>query len=188
MKRIFLFSLTFSLTVLYTNSYGQVGKTFPDMECRNLDAAKVLLPSQLAGKKSVVCLAYSQKAQEKLQGWLSEAIPKFILRGNENSMIPLEPYNVNTFFIAMYTGANKVAAKNASAQIKKGVDVLLHSYILIYEGELEPYKTTLNLISKDDPYVFVLDEKGKVAYATYGAYSAKALNDIEDLIAGDDEE
>ncbi len=187
MKRIFFFGLVLSFNLLYFISYGQVGKAFPDMECKNLDAANVLIPSGLTGKKSVICLAYSQKAQEKLQGWLSEAIPKFILRGNENSMIPLEPYHINTFFIAMYTGTNKIAAKNASAQMKSNVDVLLHSYILIYEGELEPYKTTLQMINKDDPYIFVLDEKGKVEYITSGAYTAKAMDDIENLITDEDE-
>jgi hypothetical protein len=180
---VFIFSLSF---VFHLSTTAQVGKMFPAMNCSNLNDASVVLPTGLAGKKSVLCLAYSQKAQEKLQGWLSEAIPKFVLRGSDNSMIPLEPYNVNTYFIAMYTGANKLAAKNASTQIKTNVDALLHSYVLIYAGDLEPYKTTLQMINKDDPYIFVLDPKGKVEYSYGGAYSAKVMDEIESLIADEE--
>ena len=184
MKRI-LYSTIFSI-VVGGAAHAQLGKPFPNMECKTLDEVKISLPIGLIGKKSVLCLAYSQKAQEKLQTWLSEAIPKFVLRSEENSLIPLEPYNVNTYFIAMYTGANKVAATNASAQIKSNVDKLLYSYILIYAGDLEPYKTKLNMINKDDPYVFVLDHKGNVEYMYNGAYNANAMNEIETLI--EDEE
>jgi len=184
MKRI-LYSIIFCI-VISAAAHAQIGKAFPNMECRNLDDGKISLPSGLIGKKSVLCLAYSQKAQEKLEKWLSEAIPKFVLRGDETSLIPLEPYNVNTYFIAMYTGANKVAANNASTQIKNNVDKLLHSYVLIYAGDLEPYKTKLNMINKDDPYVFVLDHKGNVEYMYSGAYNAKAMDDIENLIADEE--
>lgn len=172
-----------SLLVLTFSAEAQIGKVFPTMKCKNIDEKSLTLPTELDKRKSVLCLAYSQKAQEKLQVWVNQAIPKFVLRSSETSVFPLEPYNVNTYFIAMYTGAAKAFANQATDQIKTNVDVLLHPYILTYTGELEPYKTSLKMINKDDPYIFVLDENGKVIYTTSGIYTDKAMGEIENLIA-----
>lgn len=174
----FIFSILVALP-----SIAQVGTVFPPMECQNIDGVKSNVPVSLKGKKSVLCLAYSQKAQEKLQGWIDASVHDLILRSSEQSLIPEEPYNIHAFFIAMFTGANQNFANGAEAQIKKNIDVQLHPYILLYKGELEQYKTKLKMEVKDDPYVFVLDEKGKIIYATHGAYTEKAMDAIEELIA-----
>jgi hypothetical protein len=163
-------------------SYAQKGSVFPVMECQNVDGVKTVLPTGLTGKKSVLCLAYSQKAEQKLQGWLDASIHNLILRSSEQSLIPEEPYNIHAFFIAMYTGSSQSFADNGVKQMKTSVDVALHPYILIYKGELEPYKSKLKLEIKDDPYVFVLDEKGKIIYTIHGAYTEKAMDEIEALI------
>ena len=180
MRTILFFTLSVFLAL---PSIAQVGTVFPPMECQNVDGVKHSLPNGLKGKKSVLCLAYSQKAQEKLQGWVDASVHDLILRSTEQSLIPEEPYNIHAFFIAMFTGANQNFANGAEAQIKKNIDVQLHPYILLYKGELEVYKTKLKMDVKDDPYVFVLDEKGKVIYATHGAYTEKAMDEIEELIA-----
>ena len=174
--------LTFSILIALP-SFAQLGTIFPAMECQNVDGVKYSLPNGLKGKKSVLCLAYSQKAQEKLQGWVDASVHDLILRSSEQSLIPEEPYNIHAFFIAMFTGANQNFANGAEAQIKKNIDVQLHPYILLYKGELELYKSKLKMDVKDDPYVFVLDEKGKVLYITHGAYTEKAMDEIEELIA-----
>jgi hypothetical protein len=180
MRTILLF--TFSTLVTLT-SYAQVGTLFPPMECKNIDGVNYSLPTGLKGKKSVLCLAYSQKAQEKLQGWVDASVHDLILRSSEQSLIPEEPYNIHAFFIAMFTGANQNFVNGAEAQIKKNIDVQLHPYILLYKGELELYKTKLKMVVKDDPYVFVLDEKGKIIYMTHGTYTEKAMDEIEELIS-----
>jgi hypothetical protein len=180
-----LYSL-FLLLIMTKTVQAQVGKSFPNLVCATLDEEKLTLPTDLDARKSVLCLAYSQKAEEKLQVWINKAIPKFVLRSSETSLFPLEPYDVNTYFVAMYTGLNKAVAKKATEQIKTSIDVLLHPYILTYTGEIEPYKTALKMENKDDPYIFVLDEKGKVIYATSGAYTDKSMDEIEDLISDDE--
>jgi len=181
MKIILLSLALYSLLVLPVMA--QVGTVFPPMECQNVDGVKHSLPNGLKGKKSVLCLAYSQKAQEKLQGWIDASVHNLILRSSEQSLIPEEPYDIHAFFVAMLTGANQNLANAAEGQIKKNIDVQLHPYILLYKGELEPFKTKLKMDAKDDPYVFVLDEKGKVLYATHGSYTDKAMDEIEELIA-----
>jgi len=181
MKIILLSLALYGILVLPVMA--QVGTVFPPMECQNVDGVKYSLPTGLKGKKSVLCLAYSQKAQEKLQGWIDASVHNLILRSSEQSLIPEEPYNIHAFFVAMLTGANQNLAAAAEGQIKKNIDVQLHPYILVYKGELEPFKTKLKMDVKDDPYVFVLDEKGKVIYATHGAYTDKAMDEIEELIA-----
>ena len=181
MKSILLISIFLSAFA----SYAQKGTVFPVMECKNIDGLKTVLPSGLSGKKSVLCLAYSQKAEQKLQGWLDASIHNLILRSSEQSLIPEEPYDIHAFFIAMYTGSNQSFAENGIKQMKTGVDVALHPYVLVYKGELEPYKSKLKLEMKDDPYVFVLDEKGTIIYTTHGIYTEKAMDEIEALIATD---
>jgi hypothetical protein len=170
-------------TFIALPSMAQVGAVFPPMECKNVDGIKSIIPISLKGKKSVLCLAYSQKAQEKLQGWIDASVHNLILRSSEKSLIPEEPYNIHAFFVAMLTGANQNLANAAEGQIKKNIDVQLHPYILVYKGELEPFKSTLKMDVKDDPYVFVLDEKGKIIYTTHGIYTDKAMEEIEELIA-----
>ncbi|MDF2454193.1 MAG: hypothetical protein K0R51_186 [Cytophagaceae bacterium] len=180
MKTILLF--TFSILVALP-SFAQLGTAFPPMDCQNVDGVKSNVPNSLKGKKSVLCLAYSQKAQEKLQGWIDASVHNLILRSSEKSLIPEEPYDIHAFFIAMLTGANQNLSAAAEGQIRKNIDVQLHPYILVYKGELEPIKSKLKMDVKDDPYVFVLDEKGKVIYVTHGVYTDKAMDEIEELIA-----
>lgn len=178
--------LLWMITTLLNCAYAQVGSVFPSMECYTTEGKKSNIPLQLKGKKSVLCLAYSQKAQEKLQGWLDASVHDLILRSNKPSLIPEEPFNIHAFFIAMFTGANQNFANAAETQIKKNVDAQLHPYILLYKGELESIKNTLKMDVHDDPYLFVLDEKGKVLYATHGAYTEKAMDEIQELIAEDE--
>lgn len=91
-------------------------------------------------------------------------------------------YDVNVYFIPMFTGINAAATGTAKKKALKNVDPQLLPYILFYKGELKRFKDELDFEKKDIPYFFVLDQEGKIVFATSGAFSESKLDQIEEVI------
>ena len=91
-------------------------------------------------------------------------------------------YDVNVYFVPMFTGVNAAATGTAKKKAIKNVDPQLLPYILFYKGELKKYKEALDFEKKDIPYFFVLDKTGKIVYATSGKFTEDKLDAIEDAI------
>jgi hypothetical protein len=91
-------------------------------------------------------------------------------------------YDVNVFFVPMFTGVNAAATGTAKRKALKNIDPQLLPYILFYKGELKSYKEALDFEKKDIPYFFVLDANGKIVYATSGKYSDAKMQQIEEVI------
>ena len=178
MKNLLLASL-----VLYSISlYAQKGKPFPSMSCKTLDDKEVVLPLKGTGKYSLVGLAYSKKSEELLLTWYKPIYYKFMAIPDKNSLLADEPYDVNLYFVPMFTGVNAAAAGAAAKKMREGVDEEIQTHILIFKGKLDDYKEALNFTSKDEPYFYVIDENGVVVYMTHGAYSDQKMGEIEDVI------
>lgn len=58
----------------------------------------------------------------------------------------------------------------------------LYPHLLFYKGVLEPYKTDLDMDDKNLPYLFVLDEEGKIVYQTKGLYNEKKMKNIKEVL------
>ena len=83
----------------------------------------------------------------------------------------------------MFTGINAAAAEGtAKRKALKNVDPQLLPYILFYKGELKSYKEALDFEKRDIPYFFVLNELGKIVFATSGSFNESKLDAIEDVI------
>lgn len=171
MIRRILFSIFSFFSILI-----QAQEIFPEISCSNLNDKSIVIPKNTKGKVTILALAYSKEAENDLKTWLQPAYDKFI---NQNQAMP---YDVNLFFIPMFTGAKAASANSAKEKIKKETDPELHPYILIYKGELEKYKSALGMDKKDTPYFFILDENGKIIYKTSGAYSDEKMDELEDNI------
>ena len=91
-------------------------------------------------------------------------------------------YDVNVYFVPMFTGVNAAATGTAKRKAIKNVDPQLLPYILFYKGELKPYKEALDFEKKDIPYFFVLDPDGKILYATSGKFSEAKMQQVEEVI------
>jgi hypothetical protein len=91
-------------------------------------------------------------------------------------------YDVNVYFIPMFTGVNAAATGTAKRKALKNTNPQLLPFILFYKGELKKYKEELDFERKDIPYFFVLDANGKIVYATDGAYSDAKMESIEAAI------
>jgi hypothetical protein len=91
-------------------------------------------------------------------------------------------YDVNVYFVPMFTGINAAASGTAKKKAIKNIDPQLLPNILFYKGELKTYKEALDFERRDIPYFFVLDPEGKIVYATSGAYTEKKMDEVEESI------
>lgn len=160
---------------------GQVtGKTFPDMEAETVEDKKVKLPAEVKGKYTLIGLAYSKKSEDDLNSWFQPVFEKFIQK--TNGLMSGFGYDVNVYFVPMFTGVNAAATGTAKRKALKNIDPQLLPYILFYKGDLKPYKEALDFEKKDVPYFYVLDPEGKIVYATSGKFSTDKLDKVEEVI------
>ena len=174
-------SLFFVLLAFTFNTTAQViGKIFPDMEAETVEDKVVSLPGDTKGKYTLLGLAYSKKSEDELNGWFEPIFYKFIQK--TTGLMAGFGYDVNVYFIPMFTGINAAATGTAKKKALKKVDPQLLPYILFCKGELKTYKDELDFEKKDIPYFFVLDKEGKIIFATSGAYSESKLDQVESVI------
>lgn len=157
-----------------------VGKPFPDMTAETVEDKKVSLPADVKGKYTLLGLAYSKKSEDELNSWFTPVFNKFIQK--TNGMMASFGYDVNVYFVPMFTGVNAAATGTAKKKAIKNVDPQLLPYILFYKGELKKYKEALDFEWRDIPYFFVLDPDGKIVHATSGAYTEKKMDQVEAVI------
>ncbi len=150
------------------------------MVAETVDDRKVNLPQDIKGKYTLLGLAYSKKSEDDLNTWFSPIYSKFIQKPT-GMMVGLG-YDVNIYFVPMFTGINAAATGTAKRKALKNTDPKLLPYILFYKGELKKYKDALDFERKDIPYFFVLDADGKIVFATDGAYSDDKMESIESVI------
>jgi hypothetical protein len=175
----FILPLLFVLITTIANAQ-VIGKMFPDMEAETVEDKKVNLPTETKGKYTLLGLAYSKKSEDELNSWFSPVYNKFIRKAT--GLMAGMGYDVNVYFVPMFTGVNAAATGTAKKKALKNVDPQLLPYILFYKGELKSYKEALDFEKKDIPYFFVLDKEGKIVYATSGKFSEDKLGELEDSI------
>lgn len=174
---IILFVLLASIQIGFAQV---VGKPFPNMVAETVEDKKVNLPGDVKGKYTLLGLAYSKKSEDELNSWFNPVFGKFIQKSN--GMLSSFGYDVNVYFVPMFTGINAAATGTAKKKAIKNVDPQLLPYILFYKGELKTYKEELDFERRDMPYFFVLDPEGKIVYATTGAYTDKKMDEVEESI------
>jgi hypothetical protein len=178
MKRL-LVVIVFS--ALFLSAEAQViGKTFPAMEAETVEDKKVKLPGDVAGKYTLIGMAYSKKSEDELNSWFQPVFQKFIQKSK--GLMSGFTYDVNVYFVPMFTGVNAAATGTAKKKALKNIDPQLLPYILFYRGELKPYKEALDFEKRDIPYFFVLNPEGKIVYATSGKYTEEKMDEVEEKI------
>jgi hypothetical protein len=178
MKKILLL-LLFSVLAFVAGAQ-VVGKMFPLMEAETVEDKKVKLPTDVAGKYTLIGLAYSKKSEDELNSWFQPVFQKFVQK--TTGLFAGMTYDVNVYFVPMFTGVNAAATGTAKRKAVKNIDPQLLPYILFYRGELKPYKEALDFEKRDIPYFFVLDPTGKIVYATSGKYTDEKMDAVEEKI------
>jgi len=171
-----------ALTMLSASGlYGQMSQYFPQMEVTRLNDEVLNLPQDTKGKFTLIGMSYSKKSEDQLVTWFNPVYQTFIHKSDKPSLFGSD-YDINVFFIAMFTGLNKAAAGPVKKKMRKHSDPLLEPHLLFYKGEIKSFKQSLKLDRKDTPYFFVLDENGQIVHTTSGAYSQDKMDDIEELL------
>lgn len=178
MKRLMIV-LGLFLSVFITEAQ-VVGKTFPDMQAETVEDKKVKLPGDVAGKYTLIGMAYSKKSEDELNSWFQPVFQKFIQK--TTGLMAGFAYDVNVYFVPMFTGVNAAATGTAKKKALKNIDPQLLPYILFYRGELKTYKEALDFEKRDIPYFFVLNPEGKIVFATSGKYSEDKMDAVEEHI------
>ena len=153
--------------------------TFPSISGKTLNDKAITLPADSKGKITLIGMAYSKKSEGSLKSWFTPLHDKFILK---RGMFDKE-YDINLYFIPMFTGLKKSAYNSTFKKLKESNRKALFDNILFYKGDLEPYKTDLNLDEKEKPYLFLLDEEGEIIFETEGKFTESKLEKIEDAIS-----
>jgi hypothetical protein len=179
MKSRLIFAVVLLACAIVSNAQ-VIGKVFPDMEAETVEDKKVMLPQEVKGKFTLLGLAYSKKSEDELNTWFQPVFEKFIQK-NKGLMSGFG-YDVNVYFVPMFTGVNAAATGTAKRKAIKNIDPQLLPYILFYKGQLKPYKEALDFEKKDVPYFFILDADGKIVYATSGKYTEAKMDEVEEVI------
>jgi len=174
------FIVVLALISSFIAGNAQVGKLFPDMEAETVEDKKVNIPADVAGKYTLIGLAYSKKSEDELNSWFQPVFEKFIQK--TTGVLSGFSYDVNVYFIPMFTGVNAAATGTAKRKALKNIDPQLLPYVLFYKGDIKIYKEALDFERKDIPYFFVLDPAGKILYATSGKYTPAKMDKIEEVI------
>ena len=140
--RLFLAS---SFALIICTSFGQVGKPFPELPGKTLDNREIVVPTDTQDKLTIVGMAYSKKSEDILKGWYEPMFNKFVLKRGIMDHL----YDVNFFFIPMYTGAKKMAYEISMDKMRESNRKDLYPYLLFYKGELEPYVSVLKMEEKE---------------------------------------
>jgi hypothetical protein len=155
-----------------------IAQSFPTIQAENVKGQKLEIPKDLNAKKSIVFLAFTQQAEEVLDNWYAPVYTMFIDESGFNAMA----YDCHVKLIMMFTGVGQSAANGIIKKIKDNVDDEFNDYLLFYQGDFKDQMKALELDKKNDAYVFVLDEKGKIIFKDSGRYSESKLEKIADLV------
>ncbi|HNP18312.1 MAG TPA: hypothetical protein PKL31_07765 [Fulvivirga sp.] len=156
------------------------GTRFPDMETETVEDEIVNIPDDVTDKYTLLGLAYSKKAEDDLNTWFSPVYNKFIKEST--GVFAGFSYDINVFFVPMFTGIKAAATSTAKKKTAKELDPLLIPNILFYKGDLKTYKDALEFDEKDVPYMFLLDKEGNIVYATSGEYTDEKIEAIEEIL------
>jgi hypothetical protein len=131
---------------------GLVGQNFPNLSAETLSGKTINFPKDTKGKFTIICIAFSDDAQPKVDTWTKAVLEKY-------------PKNeVNFFEVPMLKKGLKFMRGIIDGGMRKGVPTNLHDKVATFYGDLTPYKTQLMMADKDEVYLFLLDSNGKIIH------------------------
>lgn len=152
--------------------------SFPSISGKTLNEKEITIPDDTSDKVTLVGMAYSKKAEGTLKSWFMPLYDKFVLRRG----IFDKQYDINLYFIPMFTGLKKSAYEKTFKNLKESNRKTLFDNIVFYKGDLEPYKSKLGLKEKDKAYLFLLDTEGNIIHKAEGKFTEGKLEALEEAI------
>lgn len=177
MKKL-IFTLLISSSALFTRAQQQ---TFPDVVCETLSNKIIKLPADVKGKKTVVVIALSPKAEKELHAW-SQPLYNALIAEGMGGLMGGRMYNANLCFVGMLKGVVKFASSEIIERSKKNIDKKLWDNYMITDKEVKAFMEAANISKTDEPQFFVLDKDGNIIYRTSGKYTDAKLNEIQEKL------
>jgi hypothetical protein len=177
MKIKILSSVLFTLSLQL--SLAQYKGPCPSISGTALDGSKVVIPASNQ-KFTIFGIASSQKAETALRTWYQPAYSFFIEK--TKGPIPADEYDVNLYFIPVFTGLAQAASGKIEAKMKDGMQKEFHPNVVVFSGNFDELKAKLKIEDKDQPYFFLVNSKGEVVYSTKGAYTDEKLEEITNIL------
>lgn len=160
--------------VMFTS---QITEKFPVINGETIESKKVSIPDHVKGKRSVVGIAFSLKADESLKKW-AQPIFNQLLGGNFGGMMTGNMYNANLCFVGMLKGISKLGINEMKQKSKKNIDPKLQPYFVISEDDANSVIDALKIKEKGEPHFYVLDEQGNILKHVHGEYSESKMDEI----------
>ena len=151
---------------------------FPSIQGETAAGAEVSLPEAGTSKYIIIGLAYSQKAQPALEDWYEPAYLRFVAKHG----LFAGAYDVDVFFVPLFTGLNKAAYEPSLRKFRKSATPEIIDHVVFSKADVDPLRSQLGLDEKDIPYFFVLDRTGRILHRTKGAFSEDKLEAIEEVL------
>lgn len=166
-------SLLICLPILF--AFKQQG-VFPSMVCTNLEQKSVTLPVHYAGKRSVLAVLVSLKADKAMQKWmkpLHQTLVEGIMGGMGANM-----YNANFGVVGVVDGWSKLALPELIKKSKQEVQPIYYPHIMYTSSSSQPLLQSLQITDKQVPHFFVLETDGTLLLHTSGEFTEAKLDEI----------
>ncbi len=170
-----------TIVLVWTSIVAQAQQVFPVLHCETLADKTIIIPTDVQGKKSVICLAMSPKAEKTLRSWNNPLYNALIAEGM-GGLMGGRMYDANLCFVGMLKGIAKLGLNETKKQAKKEVEKKLHNNFMVSDDDVKTLMSALNITDVKEPHFFVLDADGKVIYHTQGEYSIEKLNEITEKL------
>jgi hypothetical protein len=142
------------------------GKAFPSLIAETLTGKIINFPKDTKGKATIICIAFSDKAQPIADEWTKAIIAKQ----------PEKDFNY--FEIPMLKKGLKIMRGMIDGGMRKGIPKNLHNNVATYYGTLTDYKAKLIMPNDDNVYLFMLDSEGKIVVSFEGNMTVEKLAQI----------
>lgn len=163
--------------LLAGNFFLSAQQAFPNLTCETLNNKTLSIPTDTKGKKTVVVLALSAKAEKELKAW-STPLYNSLLTTGMGGLMGGRMYNANLCFVGMLKGVAKLASGELKERSKKNIDKKLWDNYMISEQEMKPFIEASSISKTDEPQFFVLDKDGNIIFHTSGKYTDEKLDEI----------
>lgn len=150
-----------------TNEITLSGNRFPTIEAYNLAGKLVSIPRDCKGKPTLISIAFVEKAQLQIDTWAKPFMQQFV----NNSM-------AYYYEIPMINVENRWYQKYIDWGMRSSLPAGMHSKVMTYYGDLEPYRKALQLNDINKAYIFLLNEKGDMIYRNEGFAQPTQLKEL----------
>ena len=99
-----------------TASFSQVGDPFPELSGETVLDEVISIPNDTRDKYTLVGLAYSKKSEDDLSSWFSPSYNLFVRDKEDAGVFASFTYDVNLYFVPMFTGVKAAAAGTATCR------------------------------------------------------------------------